>query len=91
MSFDPFNQPFDLAAVKTLQAEEAQTRRARSEDLKRALGHGAPRAALEQLLREEESRPSFIPADTFEDTAWREGRKAMLRDMLRQITTSETE
>lgn len=90
MSFDPFKSTFDLAAVKAHQQREVEKRQAQAQDLARALGGPIQRAALEQLIAEEEARPSFLPGDVFEDTAWREGRKAMLRDLLRQITPTET-
>ena len=44
----------------------------------------AVRRAVTLMLEMEQRRPAYQPGDAFEVTAWREGRRAALTDMLRQ-------
>jgi hypothetical protein len=50
-----------------------------------ALGHPAGRAWLQARLLQEEARPSYLPGRCFDEVAWREGRKALLREIAREL------
>lgn len=62
----------------------------RDDALLAALAHPAGRAWLDRTLAAEFARPSFVPGDAFADAAFREGRKAILREIaerLHRLTT----
>lgn len=78
--------PFDPAAPATLAEQRAQEATERQAEARRAatvaaLGHPAGRAWLADRLAEETARPSYSPGATFDLVAYREGRKAILRDL----------
>jgi hypothetical protein len=55
--------------------------------LRAALGNPPQIAALQEVLANE--RPSYFPGMDFAQTAYHEGRKAALRDLLAFLTTPE--
>jgi hypothetical protein len=55
--------------------------------LRAALGKPPQIAALQELLAHE--RPSYFPGADFATTAYAEGRKALLRDLLAFLTSPE--
>lgn len=64
---------------------EAKQRAAERDALVAALGHPAGRAWLEARTAAEWARPSFMPGDNHADTAFREGRKSILRELAEQL------
>lgn len=59
----------------------------RLERLQAALGGQAQRAALAELLREEESRRIYAPGVPADYLAHCEGRKEVLRDLIADLNT----
>ena len=80
--------PFDPAPAQAI-VEDARQRERRAL-LLAALGHPGGTRWLELRLAEENGRPSFMPGDEPADVAWREGRKAMLRDLCQELKTAMT-
>lgn len=87
MSFEIFG-PGAVGTMHDARKRAEAKRAARAEQdqlLIAALGHQAGRRWLERMLEEEARRPSYVPGDSFDATAWREGRKAILRETLAQL------
>ena len=72
-------------AVPTVEQDQAW--REHRERLRAALGKAPQIAALQEVLASE--RPSYFPGMDFAQTAYHEGRKAALRDLLTFLTTPE--
>jgi len=92
MTFDPFDRDAYRRAVAEKRAAD-EARSARLADLRAGLGHPSALAALRRLLAEEEARPSFRPGEDQQltTTTWREGRKAVLRDLLAELQPTTLE
>jgi len=67
--------------------EQQQAWREHRDRLRAALGKAPQIAALQEVLANE--RPSYSPGMDFAQTAYHEGRKAALRDLLAFLTTPE--
>jgi hypothetical protein len=59
-----------------------------AEQAQAALNTPQARAFLEELQRREEARPSYEPGLPFDTVAWREGRKALLRQIVTALNTA---
>lgn len=82
--WDPFG-PRRAEAARRQQAELAEQRRARLADTAAVFGTPHGRAWLERRAQAELAAPSYQPGDTFELVSWREGRKALLRELLNEL------
>ena len=76
---------FDVFAGPPDAVQGAPERQAQRDALVAALAHPAGRAWLDAMLAAEYARPSYVPGDTFDAAAWREGRKALLREIAEQM------
>lgn len=61
----------------------------RREQLREALGGPRPLAFLTAMLERERAQAQFKPGMTFEDTAYRAGRVAVLDDLVVQLKQIE--
>lgn len=80
--------PFDRAGAPAI-VEHARQRERRA-SLLAALAPPAGQRWLELRLAEELAQPSFLPGDDPATVAWREGRKAMLRDIQQELKAAMT-
>jgi hypothetical protein len=87
MTQPPYS-PFERDTSKAI-VEDARQRERRA-SLLAALGSPIGIRWLELRLAEEAGRPSYMPGDDHATTAWREGRKAMLRDLYQELKAAMT-
>jgi hypothetical protein len=83
-AWDPFMRPGPMAAITTRLPPERDSER---EATRQLFGGGAGAAWLRARIQREESQPSYLPGVSFDQVAYAEGRKAMLREILNDTTT----
>lgn len=84
--FDVFKQtPGGMINLPEMVKRDREAREAAQAALLAALGHPAGRAWLDARTAAEWARPSFVPGDNHADTAFREGRKSILREIAEQL------
>jgi hypothetical protein len=89
-SWDPFMPPPELAAQALAANRARQQKHDDARALTRATFASGPGAAwLAMMLAEEGARASYKPGDSFDQVAWREGRKSWLRDIQAILTSEE--
>lgn len=81
-TFSPFDKPEPAAPDPQREAERAL--------LVLALGTPAGQQWLQRRLSRELSQPSYLPGDEAAAVAYREGRKAMLQDLARELHAAQT-
>jgi hypothetical protein len=70
--------------IATITRPPGQPAAAELRERARAVLAAAPvRAMIEELLAHELRQPAYSPGQSFDATAWREGRRAMLMDLAR--------
>lgn len=81
-NWDPFQPPAELAKLAIQQHQAATQRHEAEQALTRAV-FGSPHGAawLAQRLAQDQAQPSYRPGDSFDQVAWHEGRKAVIRDI----------
>lgn len=81
--------PYEALGFNMLERARAENdaRLARYTATRAALGHPAGRAWLQARLAEELARPSYEPGLPADQVAFREGRKDLLRELEREIST----
>jgi hypothetical protein len=82
---------FARGVVPPPAAEDRFAAAERRAELKAALGGAAQREQLRRLLRDEEGRAVYAAGVTADHLAYHEGRKDVLRQLLRDLSHYETE
>lgn len=88
-TFNPFDP--DPPQPERKAADLHRVRQDRVRETQQVLGTPAGRAWLTRRQQAEQATPSYQPGDRSDVVAWREGRKAMLRELQQELDTTLTE